>query len=297
MWIKEDGKLKYKKHYVTSTGGQCLMSPPEITDGKMPYALYLLGGCLFNIAFSVIFLGLYLFFRNVPYFSAFLLYLSVCGFAFALLNGVPMRRGMIDNDGYSTLALGKNDKALWAFWVQLKVTGQLAQGVRLKDMPEEWFFVPLPEEMNNSIVATIGVLACNRLMDKHSFMEADQLMDNYLTKDSAIVGLHRHFLVCDRIYCELIAGNRQDRLIEMLDKQQKKFMKSMKNSPSVQRTKYSYMLLAKKNIKKADKIKEQFEKRSRSYPYPSDIVSELELIGIADCISEKGAIDVLSRIN
>mgnify|MGYP003296169273 CR=1 FL=1 len=42
-----------------------------------------------------------------------------------------------------------------------------------------------------------------------------------------------------------------------------------------------------KNIEKANKIKKQFISRSKTYPYPSDIKSEKELIDIATNISKK----------
>lgn len=287
MWVKERGRLKFKKLKISGMGGQCLMSPPEIVDGKIPFVLYNLGGPLINMASSLIFLGLYLLCRNVPYLSIFLLMVSVIGFAYALINGFPMRLGMVNNDGYNTLSIGKNDKALHAFWIQFKVNEQITKGIRLKDMPEEWFTVTLTEEMKNSMTAAMSVFACNRLMDIHLFEESDQLMDKLLGMDSAIVGLHRKLMTCDRIYCELVGENRQDLLDRMLDKQQKKFMKSMKSYPSVLRTEYSYALLAEKDAEKAAKIKMQFEKCARTYPYFSNIESEHELICIADFVAKK----------
>lgn len=44
MFIKENDKLKLKKLSLAGTGGQCLMSPPEFIEGKVPYILYNLGG-------------------------------------------------------------------------------------------------------------------------------------------------------------------------------------------------------------------------------------------------------------
>ena len=60
----------------------------------------------------------------------------------------------------------------------------------------------------------------------------------------------------------------------MLDKEQKKFMKSMKNFPSVLRTEYVYALLCEKDTVKADKVKNQFEKCAKTYPYQNDVQSE-----------------------
>ena len=56
----------------------------------------------------------------------------------------------------------------------------------------------------------------------------------------------------------------------------------MKTFPSVLRTEYAYALLGEKDIDKAQKIKDQFEKCAKTYPYPSDIDSERELMEIAE---------------
>lgn len=49
MWVKENNQLKFKSLSITGTGGQCLMSPPEMKDGKIPIILYNLGGAILNI--------------------------------------------------------------------------------------------------------------------------------------------------------------------------------------------------------------------------------------------------------
>ncbi len=284
MWIKQNGKLHFRRMSLAGTGGQCLMIPPDMVDGKIPFVLYQLGGSLGNMIVGIIFLGFSLIYKDIPFASNMLMIIAIMGVALALMNGVPMRLGMIDNDGYNALSLGKNSDALCSYWIQMKVNEQMAQGVRLKDMPEEWFYVPVPDQMKNSMIAVMGVFACNRLIDAGAFEEADQLIEKLLEMDTAIMGIHHKLLICDRIYCELISKNRQDRLEEMLDKKQKKFMKTMQQFPSILRTQYTYALLSEKNVEKAKKIKKQFEKCARTYPYPSDIESEQELIDIADQI-------------
>ena len=145
-------------------------------------------------------------------------------------------------------------------------------------MPDEWFAVPTDEAMKNSMVAVMGVFACNRLMDAENFEEADKLMAHMLEIESGITGLHRNLLVCDRMYIELIGENRKDVLDQMFDKEQKKFMKQMKSFPSVLRTEYVYALLYEKDTEKAAKVKEQFEKWAKKYPYQNDVQSERELM-------------------
>ena len=282
IWVKSNDKLKFKRLSIAGMGGQCLMAPPDIKQNKIPFVMYNLGGTLFNVFSTFLFLGLFLPFKNVPYLSIFLLMGAIIGIAFALLNGIPMKLGFVNNDGYNILSLSRNTDALYSFWLQMKVHEHMAKGERLKDMPEEWFEVPSPDAMKNSIVAVRGVFACNRIMDTQNFKEANQSIKNLLQLESGIVDIYRRLLICDRIYCELILGNKTDTVNELLDKDQKKFMKLMKNFPSVIRTEYTYALLAKNDYQTANKYKELFEKNAKKYPYPSDIESERELMKIGD---------------
>lgn len=46
MWVKEGDKISVRRLSIAGTGGQCLMSPPDMVDGKIPVVLYNLGGSL-----------------------------------------------------------------------------------------------------------------------------------------------------------------------------------------------------------------------------------------------------------
>ena len=284
MWIKEGEKIKLRRLSIAGTGGQCLMSPPDMVDGRIPLVLYNLGGSLMNMIAGVFCLGMRLVFADIPFFATVMLFFAVIGFILAIMNGIPMRMGMVDNDGYNAFSLTRNLEAMRSFWIQMKANEQLAKGVRLKDMPEEWFAVPSDEAMKNGMVAVMGVFASNRLMEAQQFEEADKLMAHILEIDSGMVDLHRRLMICDRMYIELITENRKEVLDSMSTKEQKKFMKQMKNFPSVLRTQYVHALLFEKDTAKADKFKVQFEKCARTYPYPNDIQSERELMEIADHI-------------
>lgn len=168
------------------------------------------------------------------------------------------------------------------FWAQMTINDQQTRGVRLKDMPEELFEVPSDQLMKNGIISTIGVFACNRLMDMKKFKEAESLMKHLLEIDSGILGIYRNLMTMDRIYIELIGENRSDVLEGLYTNDLKKFQVQMKDFPAVIRTKYAYTLLSEKNITEAKKIKAQFEKVAKTYPYPSDIQSEREFLEIVE---------------
>ena len=201
-----------------------------------------------------------------------------------------MRMGIVDNDGYNAISLNKSPEAAEAFWIQLKANEQIAKGIRLREMPDKWFELPSDESMKNSMVATRGVFATNRLMDEENFEEAEKLITRLLSIESGMVGLHKSLLICDKIFCGLIAGKNGDAIEGMLTKEQRRFMKAMKSFPSVLRTEYALALIGEKDASKAEKILLEFEKCAGSYPYPVEIASERELMKLADQIANSNAV-------
>jgi hypothetical protein len=281
MWMKADGKIKFRRMSVAGTGGQCLMCPPDMVDGKIPFVLYNLGGSMMNLIASLLFLGAWFVSRNTPYLPTVFLMAAVIGVGFALTNGIPMRLGTVDNDGYNAKSLGKSADALYSFWVQMKFAEQQALGVRMKDMPKEWFDLPDEKGLQNSMTAVMAVLYENRLMDMHRFEEAEALIDQLREADTGIVGIYGCLLTCDRLYCELIRGKNAEIIDKLRTKEQLKLMKQMQKFPSVIRTEYAYALLYEKDQPKARQMKARFEKYAKNYPYTGDIESERELLEIA----------------
>ncbi|MEE0858533.1 MAG: M50 family metallopeptidase [Acutalibacteraceae bacterium] len=281
MWLKEDNKIRFYKYSLAGTSGQCLMSPPDTNNGKHPFVLYNLGGSIMNIIFSVIFIGLLFLCTNISWLSVLFGELAIIGIAIALMNGVPMKLAEVNNDGYNTLSIAKNKKALDSFYIQMKINEQITKGMRTKDMPEEWFEMPCDEDLNNCIVSTIAVLTCCRMIYKMDFEKAYAMIQELLNKDAEIVGINRNILILECIYCELIGEKRTDVINSYIDTSLKKFIKLMKNNPSVLRIKYAYSLLLEQDENKAQLILKRFEKVAKTYPHNSEIEEERELIEYA----------------
>ena len=282
MLLKENGKLVSKRLKIAGTGGQCLMAPPEMVDGKFPVVLYNMGGSVMNLFVSLLFVPVLIAAPKAGFLALFSFLMIGMGIISGLGNGIPMHTKTVDNDGYNAISLGKSKDAMRAFWLQMKMNEQLSKGLRLKDMPDEWFQMPSDEAMKNNLVAAIGVSVCNRLMDQHCFEEADSQMAHILSIESGMIGLHRNLVICDRMYHELIHENRFEVVASFYTKEQQKFMKAMRTFPSVIRTEYAYALLVEKDQGKAAKAMEAFDKVAKTYPYPNDINSERELIQFAE---------------
>lgn len=295
MWLKEGDKLKLKRLSLAGTGGQCLMSPPDMVDEKIPFVFYNLGGSLMNLIVAVISFSGYFLCRDITFLSTFFVMMGIIGILFALQNGIPIHSEAISNDGYNAKELSKQPEALTSFWVQMKVVEMTSKGVRLKDMPDEWFYIPDENGMKNAMIATMGVFYENRLMDKMLFDEAEHLIVHLLSGENAVAGVYRNLLICDRMFCELLNEEKRADAEKLYGKNQKNFMKQMKNFPTVIRTEYALALLGKKDTEGAAKIKERFEKCAKTHPYTVDIESERELMEVIDEVVKSGRNGILEN--
>lgn len=282
IWMKQGGKIRLRRFGMPGTAGQCLMRPPELVDGKMPVMLYNFGGAIVNAVMAAIGIVLYFVLEPLqPLLATFFAFFGGMGALFAFNNGIPMQINGVDNDGRNALSLRKSPEAMYAMWLQLKVSEMLTEGYSLKDMPEEWFVVPPIEEMGNTLIAFRGVTACNRLMSEHCFADAEVLLRRYLDGSKDLNPLYRALLTCDLLYCELIGQNRYEERMRLVDEQQTRMMKALKKTGSVMRTEYAYALLASGDVKKAEKLRAEFDKLSKNYAYPTDLAEECALMDLA----------------
>ena len=279
---KKDGKTHIGSYKLAGTGGQCLMAPPDLANEKIPYVLFNFGGVIINIVTSIVIVVVLVTMEVQPVLKAILFVFIAMGVFAALTNGIPLHISGIDNDGYNAVSLGKNSDALRAFWLQLKVNEMLTEGIRLKDMPEEWFEKPSEEGMQNNMIAALEAIRCNRLLDMHCFEEVNQSVQAVVDSENKMVGVQKVLLQIDQIFCEILGEKREEVIGRVREKELKSFMKAMKNFPSVIRTQYAYALLVKEDVKESAAIKRQFEKVMKKHPYQSEIESEWELIRLCE---------------
>lgn len=280
MFVIENGKLKCIKYGIQSTGGQCLMVPPNWQGDNTPYMLYHLGGSLLNLIVGLISFGLYLLFKNIPYLSLFLLLSSGICLLIVIMNGVPLKLGGVNNDGYNALEIWRNKKANKVMWQQLKINEMLMNGASLLDVPASWFVLPEADEMNNSIIATSAVYIQNRYLGNHQYDKALELAKSLINNENAIMGIHKNLLKLDVVYCELLKGNTSA-VDEFLDKDVKNTIKAMPTFISVLRTNYAIALLKDNDEAQAKKIMETFDKVATKYPYQGEVTIEKSLMEVA----------------
>jgi hypothetical protein len=282
MLIKENGKMKLKKHSVAGTGGQCLMTPPKSND-VFPVIFFNLGGVLLNILSIPLSVLLARVFYEDDIFYVFFVFGALSAFIVFLTNGIPLKLGMINNDGANALELYKSEESRRFFHYQLKIVEEISRGKRIRDMEDEIFPMPSEEGMQMSISASGAVFLENRLIDEGRLDEALSLIDKLIYGKNALIGLHKNLLRCDKIALLLIMGERDEAARFTYESQEYSlFAKQMKGNISILRTEYAYELLIKRDVNAARAVLKRFEKSAKTHPYVTEIDSERELIALID---------------
>ena len=149
----ENGKFKIRYERLAGTGGQCLMRAPEYIEGKFKYKLYLLGGVLFNLVFSIIF------WLVLP--SYYTLLFALIGFTLAFLNLIPM--GF--NDGMTFYHAIKDETTRFVLYLQLEYVYYQSIGKNL--------LIERPEVVEK--INSMEITNTNYLTDSLEFIKLDGL--------------------------------------------------------------------------------------------------------------------------
>lgn len=271
-----DGKLSLKRYFLAGTAGQCLLAPPDFEeDGYLPVGLYNMGGVLLNAISAMFFFWAYYLSGKTVILPMLFLCLGIVGFSQALINGLPLELSGVPTDGRNALSLGKDEQALRAFWIQLKINQLSSLGRRYRDMPEDWFRLSGDETHSGPLTSALAVFRSNRLMDMQLLQEAEQLI-NRIMEDESLPGLYRSLLRVDSLFLQALKAQAQQP-----DKSLEKFMKAMKNFPSVLRTRYA-LALSGNDGQSAASIKARMESLKDSYPFSGELESEQELLELAE---------------
>ena len=287
MWMKEGDRVVFRRFSIAGTGGQCLLSPPEPDErGRIPFVLYNLGGVIFNLATAVIFLIPSILLPATSAAAVFFRMLVVIAVGFALVNGLPMRIGEVDNDGANTRALLEDPDAVPVFRRIMLINEASSRGVRVRDMPAEWFEAPRGALLHNPVGVSQEVFHLNRMMDAGKYAEAERETALFLVLDSALNGIHRNLLTADLLTCRMILGDRAG-AEECLGKDFRRFLTAMRSNPSVIRTEIAAASLEQAGEQKRRELSDRFEKIAATYPYPAEIEAEREILA-ALAEAEKG---------
>lgn len=279
MVFKKNGELQAARASLDGTGGQCLMSPPDLKDGTMPFKLYNLGGAILNLLSALVYAPIWVATKDEFYLNIFGLCFISIGVIYAAANGFPLRNKEIDNDGSNTINMSKNKKAVQSFWMQLKVNECNINGIRIKDLPEEWFFIPEDHELKNTLISSMAFFYKDRLMDQKRFEEAGQWIDHILSvEDNGILPIYKKMLVMDRVYIELLGEKKEEVINRFHSKEMVGFRYQMKNYLPMIRTEYALNVIDKANYEKADELLKSFYEWATIHPYEGEALRESSFV-------------------
>lgn len=273
--VKDDDKFKIKRYNIPGTGGQCLMMPPEKTDGQFPYLIYNLGGALMNMIFSFLaFSLLYLCKPGQPW-SAFLFLFAIAGIMMTITNGVPMKVGGLPNDGLNIRLLNKEGLVRESFYRQLTVNGLQSKGVWLKDMDEELF----QNRINSAdpLLVSSNQMNYERALERLDFPRAREILSNVEPCLDHMIPINRFEINSERIFMELIGDRDKEFIDKIYDKDLQKYISLAKHMIDKKRVLLAYQAFYLGDLQGAYQYLEEIKAMQSTYPIKAEAERELML--------------------
>lgn len=205
--IRKDGRFLFKRFSIAGTGGQCLLAPPQAPLNEIPTAWYNMGGVLANFLTATIALIPVLCISGMPPFIVtFLVLFSVTGYFLSLTNGIPLKIGGIGNDADNMRLILKNAASKQALITQLQVNALVQEGVRLKDMPAQWF--PEKENINykDALQVSVRLMTASRYEDMGDLDKAYTIFNDCLQHKDELIGLFVKEVSCELLLIALVKG-------------------------------------------------------------------------------------------
>lgn len=275
--IKVDGKLRIKKFGVAGTGGQCLLTPPDLPLEEIPTGWYNFGGILANIIVLVIVLPLFLLPLN-PFVTEALGVFAAMDFIMILLNGIPMMAGGVGNDGYNMRLLKRNLLSRLGIVNQLRANALIQGGTRPKDMPEELFINPEKIDYKNALEVSIPLMYSSRLLDKMEYEEALKCLESLYVHKDEIMPLYVKEIACELAFLYMRTGKTED-AEKLLDKDLRKYVENYrKMMSSKERILCAQAFYIDKNEEKAREILSDLKARQDEYLLQGEIKSDIALM-------------------
>lgn len=206
--IKIDNKFKVKRFSVAGTGGQCLLTPPELPLNQIPTTLYNAGGVIANILILLLVLPLFLLKLN-PFVSVGLVIFCIVDAFIILVNGIPMKLGGVSNDGYNIIYLNRNLLSKQSIVLQLRSNALIQDGTRPKDMPEEWFCWKTDVNFKNPLEVSVPMMHASRLLDEFDFEGAYIEFKELHSHKNDIMQLYVNEIECELLFCALVTGDKE----------------------------------------------------------------------------------------
>ena len=275
--IRIDGKLRIKNFAIAGTGGQCLLTPPDLPLDRIPTGWYNFGGVMANIVILAIALPFFLLPLN-PFVAEALGVFVAVDAIMILLNGIPMMAGGVGNDGYNMKILKKNLRSKQGIVNQLRANALIQNGVRPKDMPEEFFENPEDIDYRNALEVSIPLMYSSRLVDEMKYAEALECLESLYARKEEIMPLYVKEIACELAFLYLRTGNAGKASV-LLDKDLRKYIETYsKMMSSKERLLCAIALYLDNDRAKAREIYTNLLYRQDEYLLQGEVKSDLALM-------------------
>lgn len=275
--VHAKNQWKIRRFHIPGTGGQCLMAPPAMDEeGNYPIKLYNLGGILVNLVFSLLFTVLAMV-ADDPNAKSIFIGAAGMGYIVFLSNGIPMKVGGIANDGYNVLSIDQDPIGKRCFHMQLEVNARLSEGERMKDLPYELVRVEKNSELKNPIIVSGKLFEYYWYVDQLKFDEGECVLKEFEPVWDQMIPLLRNMIAMEGIYLEIIHKNRQEIIEELMTKEVKTYLKSVKYDVHASRVQYGLVLREDSTREQTMKAKEHFLKVIQNNPVEGEAIMSLEL--------------------
>lgn len=275
--IKINGKLKVKRYSITGTGGQCLLCPPDKPLKEIPAFWYNAGGVIVNFVILVALLPLMWLITN-PFVSEILFIVIAIDAIMLLINGIPLKIGGLNNDGYNILQLRKNLKAKRGLVNQLRSNALIQEGVRPKDMPSEWFLLPEKINYKNALEIALPLMNASRLIDMEEWDWAKREFEKLYAHKDEMIQVYANEITCELAFLYFVTGeiNKGDTL---MDKTLMKYIEVYsKMMSSKGRLLFAKALYKDKDIEKAENIYREMVNKRSGYLLQGEVESDLAIM-------------------
>lgn len=281
--IKDDaGKFRVKRFKLAGTGGQCLMVPPgDVASENVPTALYNAGGVLMNLLCATVSLLLLIYCDNMHFFIKYFLATTVVvGYAFALINGIPLKINGVSNDGYNMLYLKRNKQSVKGFQSQLIINEKLQNGTRLSQMPDELFDLGGEIDYSDPMQSNVEIMRISRILDSGDIEQAHTLFNELMSSHgNELLPLLRFEAESEMLFTNYATGDMEMAQILSKDKLLMDYItKHAKVMTSKQRILMAKSLILEGNRSTAQKILDKVVANRDKYLMQGEVESDIMLM-------------------
>ena len=165
-----------------------------------------------------------------------------------------------------------------ALILQLKVNALFQEGIRLRDMPAEWF-TGEDTEYSNPLLTGVKGFCISRFIDQKEFAQAEKLSQEILAHREEVIPIFVLEAECELLFLELIGQCRSEVIEELYSTSLQQYISRFgETSTGKQRLQCALALFWEKDRKAAEEIYKKVCRRRNHYLMKAETEMDIELM-------------------